>query len=318
MPLNFVIRAAMALIASTCPAFVYASEAVASWDPPQCPAGTVPSQPPNGGGWICIPAVDPGDEPEPGQQEPGGGGATPGTTGCRDSNGVEVPCTNSDGGVWNSGHQCYAYPLVPQPPADSAYWEGNDPSEGNVWTCDRSVAIPGNTWFVPGGETPPDPGQMARTITEAMPLVKPTVHLAPKPPLMTYVGLATWLWVGENQWRDVTGSATAGATTVSVVAEPTRVTWDLGDGTVVCASAGRMWERGMSSDERTDCAYAFQHVSDFQPDGVFDVTAVISYAVSWTCTGTCLAADGTLGEVAGFTSDPVSIRVSERQSVVVQ
>lgn len=38
---------------------------------------------------------------------------------------------------------------------------------------------------------------MAETIVESMPLVKPTVNMAPKPPLMTYVGLPTWLWMGR-------------------------------------------------------------------------------------------------------------------------
>lgn len=75
---------------------------------------------------------------------------------------------------------------------------------------------------------------------------------------------------------------------------------------------------GMSSEEQTDCSYAFQHVSDFEPDGVFKVTAVISYSVNWTCAGTCLSAAGTLGEVPGFTSDATTIQVGERQSVVIR
>jgi hypothetical protein len=151
-----------------------------------------------------------------------------------------------------------------------------------------------------------------------MPLAKPTVNMAPEPPLMTYVGLPTWLWMDEGQWGNVTGSATAGSTTVTVVAEPVRVTWNLGDGVETCASAGREWRRGMSSAEQTDCAYAFQRVSDFEPGGVFEVRAIISYAVNWTCAGSCLAAAGTLGEVSGATSDVVAIRVGERQSVVIR
>lgn len=314
---NAVIRALIAMLAMVAFGAANVPAATAGDDgPPECPEGTVPSNP--NGGWICIPVTDSGQDPDPGDDDPDDGDTTPGSTTCHDASGTEVPCTNADGGVWNAGHQCYAYPLVPQPPAGSDYWEGHDPSEGNVWTCDRSVAIPGNTWFVPGGETPPDPGQMAETIVESMPLVKPTVNMAPHPPLMTYVGLPTWLWMGEDQWSNVTGSATIGDTTVTVVAEPIRVTWDLGDGMETCTSAGRKWQKGMSSDERTDCSYAFQHVSDFEPDGVFKVTAVISYAVNWTCSGTCLSIAGTLGEVPGFTSDATAIQVGERQSVVIR
>lgn len=283
--------------------------------PVTCPPGQAPSNGPIG--WVCIPATDPGEEGNPGGENPGNGGTDPGSSTCHDASGAEIPCTN-DVGTWNAAHQCYAFAVVPQPPKDDPMWEGHDPSEGAVWGCDRTVSIPENTWFVPGGEAPPDPGEMAETIVKAMPLVKPTVHMAPQPPLMTYVGLETWLWMGESQWRNVTGSASIGDTTVSVVAEPIRVTWDLGDGIETCTSAGRKWEKGMSSDEQTDCSYAFQHVSDFEPNDVFPVTATISYAVNWTCSGTCIAAAGTLGEIPGFTSDASIIRVGERQSVVVR
>lgn len=290
--------------------------AAADDDPPVCPAGTVPSSP--NGGWICIPATSPGNDSGGGDAGSDDVSNIPTAVSCQDSAGASVSCTNADGGVWSAGHQCYAYPLVPQPPADTAYWEGHQPSEGTVWTCDRSLAIPSNTWFVPGAEAPPDPGQMAQTIVKSMPLVKPTVSMAPAPPLMTYVGLPTWLWLGPNQWRNVSASATVGATKVTVVAEPIRVTWDLGDGTQTCTSAGRPWVAGMTSDEETDCSYAFQRVSDFEDDQMFRVTAAIAYAVDWTCSGTCTSAAGTLGEVLGFTSEPIGIQVGERQSVVIR
>lgn len=304
-----VVAIAVALLGLTAPSSL-------ADDPPSCPAGEVPSAGPLG--WICVPATDPGNGGDPGDGEPGDDGSTPGSTACHNASGAEIPCTDEYGAVWNSAQQCYAFAVVPQPPAGDPMWEGHDPSEGAVWGCDRTVSIPENTWFVPGGEAPPDPGEMAETIVKSMPLVKPTVHMAPQPPLMTYVGLPTWLWMGENQWSNVTASATIGSTTVTVVAEPIRVTWDLGDGMETCTSAGRKWQKGMSSDEQTDCSYAFRHVSDFEPDGVFKVTAVISYAVNWTCSGTCLSTAGTLGEVPGFTSDATTIQVGERQSVVIR
>ena len=287
-------------------------------DFPNCEPGETPSPFPEGGG-VCIPAVTPGEPAEPGTEGPGGGGSTPGSAACHDASGAQIPCTN-EFGTWSSAHDCYAGPMVPQPAADQTeYWEGNDPTTGTIWACTGDgVAIPQNTWFVPGGEAPPDPGEMAESIVKSMPLVKPAVHMAPQPPLMTYVGLPIWLWMDGDQWRNVTASATIGSTTVTVVAEPIRVTWDLGDGMETCTSAGRKWERGMGSDAQTDCSYAFQHVSDFEADGVFKVTAVISYAVNWTCSGTCIAGAGTLGEVPGFTSDPVDVQVGERQTVVIR
>jgi hypothetical protein len=284
-------------------------------EPPSCPPGEAPSAGPLG--WICIPATDPGGGGGPGSQGPGGGSTTGGSSSCHDASGAAIPCSNG-AGTWSPANQCYAFAIVPQPPLGDPMWEGHPPAEGSVWGCDRTVAVPDNTWFVPGRDAPPDPSQLARSVVEAMPLVKPTVNMAPEPPLMTYVGLQTWLWMDEEQWSSVTGSATAGATTVTVVAEPVRVTWNLGDGVKTCGSAGREWRRGMSSVEETDCSYAFQHVSDFEPSGVFEVSAVISYAVNWTCAGNCLATAGTLGEVPGATSEGVAIRVGERQSVVIR
>lgn len=291
------------------------SAPAASADPITCPPGETPAEGPIG--WICIPVVDPGTPDDPGGDEPGTGGGSPGSQACHDASGAEVPCTDGFGGTWDPSHQCYAFPIVPQPPAGTAYWEGHDPSEGSVYGCDYGLAIPENTWFVPGGATPPDPGQMARDTVKAMPLVKPTIHMAPQPPLMTYVGLPTWLWMNEGDWKNVTASASIGNTTVTVVAKPVKVTWDLTDGTATCPSAGRAWAKGMGSAATTDCSYTFQKVSDFQPNGEFPVTAQITYQVDWTCSGTCIEAGGTLGEVAGFTSEPSAIRVGERQSVVI-
>ncbi|GAW48039.1 MULTISPECIES: hypothetical protein [unclassified Nocardioides] len=284
-------------------------------DPPACPPGTVPTQ--AGAGWVCIPVSIPGDPGDPGGGDPGDEGGSPGSTGCHDASGAEVPCTDGYGGTWDPSHQCYSFAIVPQPPAGDPMWEGHDPSEGSVYSCDYTMSIPDNTWFVPGGEAPPDPGQIAESIVESMPLAKPTVHMAPQPPLMTYVGLETWLWMNADQWSNVTGSATVGNTTVTVVARPVRVTWDLTDGTKKCTSAGRAWVNGMSSSETTDCSYAFQKVSDFQPEGEFPVTAQITYKADWTCSGVCIDGGGTLGEVPGFVSDPTATRVGERQSVVI-
>jgi hypothetical protein len=171
-------------------------------------------------------------------------------------------------------------------------------------------------WWVEGGNTPPDPAQLARQKLKAMPLAVPRMHLAPQPPLLTYVGLPTWLWIDHDQWSDVTASVSVGATTVSVVAKPVEVGWDLTAGTVDCDSAGRPWVKGMSSNAETDCSYTFEKVSDFQPHRRFKVTAAITYQVDWTCTGTCIATKGTLGRVTGRPSE-TAIGVGERQTVVV-
>ena len=259
--------------------------------------------------------TDPGD---PGSTTPGDGTHTTGVALCT-SEGKQIPCV-TEHGVWFSSHQCYAQPMQPQPSPDSPAWQGHSPDEGEVWVCSIYPGpVTGGYWFfVANGDVPAlvDPGDMAANAVGQLPLAIPVVHLAPGPPHMTYVGLDTWLWMDPGQWKDLSLTVTAGGTSVTVVAHPLQVTWDLTEGSVVCESAGRMWDANMTSRDRTDCSYRFKGVSDHRQGGAFDVTATLTYAVSWTCSGACMVQSGSLGEVDGLPGRS-AIRVGERQSVVV-
>jgi len=148
-------------------------------------------------------------------------------------------------------------------------------------------------------------------------LVVPDVRLAPAPPERTFVGLETWLWMPAGQWSTLRKSVSAGATTVTVAAVPQRVVWDMGPSSTTCRSAGRVWKVGeMPTHASTDCSYTYTKVSDFEPDQKFRVSATITYRVDWTCSGSCLAGEGTLGNVDGLPGT-ASISVGERQSVIV-
>jgi len=149
-----------------------------------------------------------------------------------------------------------------------------------------------------------------------MPFPTPAINLAPDPPLATYVGLETWLWIAVDDWDELSATVTAGPTSVTAVATPVRVDWNLTEGATSCASAGRPWERGMSSSAQTDCSYTFSTLSDSQPDDKYVVSATITYEVTWACSGACLIGGGDLGEAPGPTSND-AIEVDERQSVVV-
>ena len=72
----------------------------------------------------------------------------------------------------------------------------------------------------------------------------------------------------------------------------------------------------MPAGSATDCSYTYTMVSDFQRSKKFMVSAMITYQVDWTCSGTCLAGEGPLGEVDGLPGTS-AIAVGERQSVVV-
>lgn len=257
---------------------------------------------------ICVEAPGSGD---PGEIGGGDGGADV----CRSSGGVVIPCQIPWAGYWFAAQDCYAQPATVPP--TSELWGEQDPSSGSFWTC-RATSLglaypPGEPFFVGGGAAPlPDPAVLAQQALDQMQLATPDVNLAPAPPLMSYVGLETWLWMPEGQWSTLTNSVTAGATTVTVEAVPVRTTWDLEVGSTTCASAGRAWVRGMGDSAQTDCSYTFDRVSD--ADG-FAVSAVLTYQVDWTCTGACLAGAGSLDEVDGLPG-AAAIRVGERQSVV--
>lgn len=162
-----------------------------------------------------------------------------------------------------------------------------------------------------------DPWVLARRALDQMQLATADIHTAPALPRMTYVGLETWLWVPESQWSTLSLSVSAGATTVHVEARPVRADWNLGEGTISCADAGRAWIRGMDSDEETSCGYAYSSTSHDQPRERYPVTATIVYAASWTCVGQCTSDGGSLGEVSGLPGES-ALRVGERQSVVVR
>lgn len=283
-------------------------------DPPACPPGEAPSS--VGGGWICIPATDPGD---PGNEDPGDDGGDGGTqpAGCFDGD-RQVPCQDGYGGTWDAGHGCYAFQVTPEPPAGSPLWEGHDPSEGSVWSCDYTVTIPENSWFVPNGEDPLiDPAVLAQEALGRMKLENANAQIAPGPGFHTYVHIDNWLWLPEAQWHDLTETVTAGPTSVTVTAEPIRVDWDMGTEVTSCYDAGRAWTKGMTDAAKTSCSFAYESIEDPTGDK-HTVSAQLVYGVTWDCDGACLTPNGDLGEIDAPAGDATTIEVRQRQTVVTQ
>lgn len=286
----------------------------AAADPPACPPGESPSEIP--GGWICIPASDPGD---PGNEDPGDDDGDGGTepAGCFDGD-KEVPCNDEYGGTWDAGHGCYAFQVQPQPPAGSPLWEGHDPSEGSVYSCDYTVTIPENSWFVPNGEDPlVDPAVLAQEALGRMKLENANAQIAPGPGFHTYVHIDNWLWLPEAQWHALTETVTAGPTSVTVTAEPIRVDWDMGTDVTSCYDAGRVWTKGMTDAAKTSCSFAYESIENPTGDQ-HSVSAQLVYGVTWDCDGACLTPNGDLGEIDAPAGDATTIEVRQRQTVVTQ
>ena len=271
---------------------------------------------------ICVAVASPGS---------GGssGGETASTSSTQGSQGPKtcgwagktIPCSKG-GSPWFAAHSCYAFQAY-VPPKDDPVWGGH--TDGSVWTC-AGAGPDGNGngysfWVAPGAAAAApvlvDPVVLAQRALDQLQLARPSIHMAPQPPLQTYVGLETWLWMDPAQWEALGLTVTAGPTAVTVTAEPVRAVWDLTEGSTTCGSAGRAWVEGMGDEEQTDCSYTFTQISDGETNDAFPVTSTLIYQVVWTCAGGCLDDAGTLGEVPGLPG-AAAIRVGERQSVVVR
>lgn len=282
-----------------------------------CPSGTNPVS--IGSGVVCVVVTDPGQPGDHGDaQNAGNSGQAPAD--CHKSDGTKVPCKTHDG-YWWPGSQCYAAPY--DAPPGSAAWQGH--TNGSTWQCTSCTAAAAATtctvqimWTAPGqGPAPPTPEQLAERALGLMPLTKADVHTAPAPSAATYIGVENWLWIPDAQWRTLSKSVSAGATTVTVTAAPSQVAWNLGPTSMTCYGPGTPWQQGMTDAANTTCGYTYKDTSDSEPDGRFAVTATIRYQVTWKCTGTCPTTGGDLGLVDA-PAGASTMRVLQRQTVVVR
>ena len=142
-----------------------------------------------------------------------------------------------------------------------------------------------------------------------MRLPAPEIATSPPPTRDQYVQLPTWLWVDASTWRPHSVSVTAGRVTVTAIATPTHVTWDMGNGQqVVCGGPGTPYDhRRRDAEQSTDCAFTYRHSSALQPDQRYTVTATTAWHVVYTVSG----APG--GGDLGYTnrSSQVALRVAE-------
>lgn len=292
---------------------------------PSCPAGQTAVQS-QLGGWICVTVTvpgSPGGQQGSDQSADDSGGSPTAPSVCHDIYdwSQEVPCGSENAGAWFpnawNGQGCNAFMLQPQPAPGDPKWEGHDPSEGSVWGCDTDFANNANTFFVPNNQAPAlvDPAVLAQRALGQMQLAKANAQIAPGPDFHTYINLDNWMWVPADQWRSLSLTVSAGPTSVTVTAAPSHVEWDMGTETVECPDAGRAWKKGMTDAAKTSCSYAYESLENSSGD-THAVSAQIVYAVTWTCSGTCLTPSGDLGELAAPAGETTTIEVRQRQTVV--
>jgi hypothetical protein len=243
------------------------------WADEQSPGGSEQTQ--SSGGSVTSPVIDVGS---------GSGSSTSNAPVCRDSTGVVVPCTITNG----DGNQCYFGGNIGATPGGSG--------SGSVYMCPpppdgaEADAPPGSA----GQPATPtvDPVILAWRATASMGLRAVDMQIAPAPvsenrDAMGLVGLPVWMWADQTAatWGPQTASASDGPVNVTVTARVDRVQWDMGDGTVItCDQPGTPFDpaRHTVDDESPDCGHTYLQTSSRQPDGLYTVTATSHWIAQWT------------------------------------
>jgi hypothetical protein len=195
--------------------------------------------------------------------------------------------------------------------------------DGNLAYLDSFVYEPG----VSG----PRVDALARQVYEEVPLVFPEPHTAPPLGAEQLVGFPVWLWVDGTVWRRFEASAGVAGVSVTVVADPREVRWDMGDGTVLTCGPGTPWDPAGPAGQRTDCAHTYQFVSDGASggtgtgsgteagagagagtgSGTYAASVTVVWSVTWS------ASTGETGTLpAASRTTRFEVDVTERQAVV--
>jgi hypothetical protein len=148
----------------------------------------------------------------------------------------------------------------------------------------------------------------------------------------TVVNLATWLWVGSDQWRTFSAVASGGGYLATVWAVPVDVTWTAGwnfasgrddpeGGTTfgpevldeICDGPGVVYDPGGGEDQSTDCSFDFTQ-SSFGTDQ--QLRAAVTWDVSWALSNAAgvVGGEGSLGTIV--TSGTRQLRVLQVESVI--
>jgi hypothetical protein len=159
---------------------------------------------------------------------------------------------------------------------------------------------------------PPDVEAIARQVYSEIPLVAPTPHTAPPVDAEQLVGFPVWFWIDGGAWRTFDAHAGVAGVSVTVVAKPKQVVWELGDGTTLdCHGPGTAWNPGAGRGQHSDCTHIYQHVSAGQPGGRYAASVSVVWSVSWSAS---TGQSGTLPDASrtsGF-----SLLVTQRQAVI--
>jgi hypothetical protein len=156
----------------------------------------------------------------------------------------------------------------------------------------------------------PDLAALAASAYDRIPLPFPVPSTAPSLEVRPITGLDTWLWIDPAAWEQRQATAGLAGFSVTVIATPVRVIWDMGEGQplVECDGPGTVWQPEGPEDQSTDCAYNYRWNSNEEPDGVFRASVTVEWGVAWTASN---GATGTLAPGRRTTTFDVAVKSIE-------
>ena len=230
-----------------------------------------------------------------------------GQVACFDTIGEQTECY-IEGQGWIGADGCRYF----------SFGSGDRPSDATgpgAWyqrTCRTPSGVAGEVVWLPDPQAP-GLAALGRIAASRLVLPRPEVVVNPPASAPQLVMLPTWLWV-EPAWWSVSRSASASVPTVTVTATavPVQVVWSMGDGTsVTCEGPGTPYtaEVGGPAAASPDCGHIYRRASADQPGGVFEVSATVTWRVSWSGGGF----SGSAGQL--FSTATVPVTVAEVRSV---
>lgn len=190
---------------------------------------------------------------------------------------------------------------------------GAGPKEGDTrpgrWLrkiCGQDATSPGTATVIWVPQRT-DPQVLAEKAVREADLPTPAVVTNPSVDQPLLVNLPTWLALDPAAWAPVDVSASAGGVTVTAVAVPERVVWDLGNSEqLTCDGPGSVYDRSRpAAGQAPMCSYTYR-----QP-GQYRITATVEWRVTWQAVG--VPGGGDLG--VARRSNTVPVRVTEVQTV---
>ena len=212
-----------------------------------------------------------------------------------------------NGGARNSGPVC-TYRWMGGPENFPVYDNDGTRFEtepGGAWyekTCDGVFM---GAVFLRGTPDAVDTAEVAAGVLRRMTIPVPELALSPSGDQV--VNLPSWVWL-EN-WEPLTGTATVGAVTVRVTAQPSSARWSFGDGGSLSCAPGIPWSA--STDPTRACTHTWRRSSAAQPSGRFTVGVNVTWTAAYSVTGG--AGGGSLPSITRTATVPV--RVAEVQAV---